>query len=205
MIRRLLVVAAFASLTITASQAQRQQTQQQPSSSTEISIYVVYDDSNAGSQMCHVQLQTGTRMPISDSFTNDRGQVTFHVGAGSYRVVATIAGAEPNEVSFVVNPREAMHQEYIRLKRLAPAGGNSKDGSISSATLNIPDKAGKEFDKGVAASGKQDLDGAKQHFQKAVEIYPQYGMAFVNLGVVSIQGGNVPDGEKYFEQAIKVD
>src|SRR5205823_2509674 len=63
----------------------------------------------------------------------------------------------------------------------------------------------KEFDKGVTASAKQDLPGAGQHFMKATEIYPQYALAFVNLGAIAMQQGNNGEGEHFFEQAIHAD
>jgi Tfp pilus assembly protein PilF len=100
-----------------------------------------------------------------------------------------------------------MHNEWVRVKRKPVSGvvPTSTDGSVSQATLNIPDKARKEFDKGVSSSGKQDFLAANQHFTKATEIYPQYGLAFVNLGAVAMQEGNSAAGEHYFEQAIHAD
>lgn len=206
MIRRIFLLPAFVSLCCIATHAQRPSQQQQPTSQTELTVYVSYDDDNTVPQMCRVQLQTGSRMPVADSFANDRGQVTFHVGQGSYRIVAILNGREVGDVSFAVNPRENVHQEYIRFKHQPAEGaGNSTEGSVSAAALNIPDKAKKEFDKGVSASEKQDLDGASRHFGKAIEIYPQYSMALVNLGVISIKQGHVDDGQALFERAIKAD
>jgi len=205
MIRRLFLLAAIVTLCFASAHGQRSQ-QQQITTFTEVSIYVSYDDDNTVPQMCRVQLQTGARMPVSDTFANDRGQATFRVSPGSYRAVALLNGREVGDVSFAVNPRENVHQEYIRFRhQTSDATASSSEGSVSANTLNIPDKAKKEFDKGISASEKQDMDAANQHFSKAIEIYPQYSMALVNLGVISIKQGHVDEGQTFFERAIKAD
>ena len=184
-----------------------QRTQSGGNNSTEIVINVAFDDNNEVPKMCRIQLLTNARMPVAEAFANDRGQATFHASSGSYMVQALSSDSETAELSFVVNPRETLHNEWIRVKRKLPNGNQptSTAGSISQAALNVPDKAKKEFDKGLSASEKQDLRGATEHFAKATEIYPQYGMAFVNLGAIAMQEGNSAEGQRYFEQAIKAD
>jgi tetratricopeptide (TPR) repeat protein len=113
--------------------------------------------------------------------------------------------AEPGEASFSVQPHESMHSDYIMLKHKAAKGTDSHEASISAAELNIPDKARKEFEKGLSAFDKDDLSTAGQHFSKAVELYPQYSLALVNLGVIEMRQGNQAQGENYFELSIKAD
>ena len=205
MLRRCLSALAVAA--ILASPAYAQRNQQGNVSSVELVLNVAFDDNNEVPKMCRVQLLTSARMPMAEAFANDRGQATFHVSSGSYMVQALSLEAETGEITFVVNSRETMHNEWLRLKRKPVNGGvpTSTDGSVSQSTLNIPDKARKEFDRGVSSSEKQDFLAAIQHFTKAIEIYPQYGLAFANLGAVAMQEGNSAAGEHYFEQAIHAD
>jgi tetratricopeptide (TPR) repeat protein len=205
MIRRCLSLLAIAAFCITPSLAQR--SSNGPANSVEVVINVAFDDNNEIPKMCRVQLLTSARMPVAEVFLNDRGQANFRVSSGSYMVQTNAQDAESGEATFVVNPRETMHNEWVRIKR-KPINGvavTSTEGSISTAALNIPDKAKKEFEKGVSASGKQDLRAATEHFTKAAELYPQFGMAFVNLGAIAMQEGNSAEGQRYFEAAIKAD
>jgi Tfp pilus assembly protein PilF len=184
--------------------AQRSQQQQ---TSTEVQITVTFEDNHNVPQMTRVVLMTSTRTPVGEQFTNDRGQAAFRVGPGNYIAQASSLEAEPAEVSFAVQPRESMHSDYIYMKHKAAkdGAGDSHEGSISTATLNIPDKARKEFEKGLAAFDKNDLPTARDRFSKAVELYPQYALALVNLGVIAMKQGDAVHGESFFEQAIKAD
>ena len=200
MIRRcsILLLAIIASLTLYGQRSQ------QPSS-TEVVITVTFEDNHQVPSMTRVVLFTSTRTPVAEQLANDRGQASFRVSSGNYIAQATSMDAEPGEISFSVQPRESMHSDYIMLKHKATNNTDSKDASISAAELNIPDKARKEFEKGLNAFDKNDFSNARQHFSKAAEIYPQYSLAFVNLGVIEMKQGNAAQGETDFQQAIKAD
>lgn len=185
-----------------------QRSGQQDVTRADVYINVSYDnDDRALPQMYRVQLFTNGRMPISEQLTNDRGQVVFHsVGQGTYMVSVAGQDVETSELSFAVSQHESTHIEFIRLKRKAIAGqASSNQGTVTAAALNIPDKARKEFDKGLAAFDKQDFPVARERFSKAADIYPQYSFAFLNLGVIAMKEGDSAQGQRYFEKAIAVD
>ncbi len=201
MIRRcsILLLGICVSLPLSAQRSQQQQ------SGAEVIVTVTFDDNHQVPQMTRVVLMTSARMPAGEQFANDRGQASFRVSSGSYIVQATSLEGEPVESSFAIQPREAVHSEYLLMKRKAAKNSDSKDGSISAAELNIPDKARKEFDKGLSAFDKEDFPTARQHFTKAVELYPKYALALVNLGVIEMKQGKASQGENYFEKAIQAD
>jgi tetratricopeptide (TPR) repeat protein len=184
------------------------QQQQQMETRADLYVNVAYEDERPAAQFYRVQLFTGGRMPMGEQFTNDRGQVIFHgLGAGSYMVSVRGTDIETAETTFAVNARESMHWEYIRVRR-KPSDGNgtsSTQGSISAAALNVPPKALKEFDKGLAAFNKQDFPEARERFTKATEIYPQYAMAYLNLGVIATKENNMEEGQRCFQRAIQAD
>lgn len=69
------------------------------------------------------------------------------------------------------------------MARLNIAGG-IEHALVSASELAIPARARKEFDKGNHALLKQDLQQARHHLGKAIEIYPAFASAYNNLGVV---------------------
>jgi tetratricopeptide (TPR) repeat protein len=201
MIRRcsILLLAISATLPVFAQRSQQQQT------GAEVLVTVTFEDNHQVPSMARISLFTSARMPVAEQFANDRGQASFRVSSGNYLVQATSLEGEAVESSFTIQPREAMHSEYLLMKRKSKKDADSHEGSISAAQLNIPDKARKEFDKGLSAFDKDDFNTAAQHFSKAVEIYPQYALALVNLGVIDMKENNMVGGQQYFEAAIKAD
>jgi tetratricopeptide (TPR) repeat protein len=174
---------------------------------TDIEVRVSYENDRPISEQVHVQLLTSTGSTLADQFTHDQSQVTFHgVGPGNYILRASGIGIENSEERVTIEARDTTHFAYIRVK---PKPNGTEHimtlGSISSAELNIPDKARKEFEKGVSSMGKNQNDEAEKHFSKAAEIYPQYAAAFNNLGVLAMKSGNAEAGKGFFETAVRAD
>lgn len=183
------------------------QRQQQQETHADVYVNVAYENDHPVGMQYRVQLLTNGRMPMGEQFTNDRGQVIFRgLSVGSYQLIVLGVDIENTELGFSIGPHESMHTEFIRVKlKSATAKPSSNQGTVSSASLNIPDRARKEFDKGLAAFAKQDLVTAREHFAKAVEIYPQYSAALLNLGVIAMRQQDPAAGQHYFEEAIKAD
>ena len=80
------------------------------------------------------------------------------------------------------------------------------EGSTSSATsLGVPDKARKEYEKGLADRKNGKLDSAQERFQKAVEAYPEYAEAWLELGRVQAQGNDAAGARQSFHRSIAAD
>jgi tetratricopeptide (TPR) repeat protein len=155
-----------------------------------------------------VDLLTSGGAIVAQLFTRDQGEVTFHsVFPGNYKLrVVGIDIEENSEASFSVESRESIHFETVRVKlKKTEAQQSSNQGNISAASLNIPDKARKEFAKGVSSMSKNDMPEAQKHFSRATEIYPEYAGAYNNLGVIAMKSGSPDDGKKLFEQAVRAD
>src|SRR4029077_13866994 len=121
-------------------------------------------------------------VPMADTVTDDSGQAFFHnLRPGNYSLSATGPEGEAQETSFTINRGELTHNERLVIVRKEGTTPSSNQGSVSKAALNIPDKARKEFDKGLVAFKKEDFPAARERFNKAIELYPQYSLAFVNL------------------------
>jgi Flp pilus assembly protein TadD len=68
----------------------------------------------------------------------------------------------------------------IILKRV----GNVEGTTISMSSLNAPKDALKAFDKGRELLKKEKSDEAERSFQKAVDLYPKYAVAWYQLGLL---------------------
>ncbi len=80
----------------------------------------------------------------------------------------------------------------------------SKNAMVSASGLAIPSKAQKELDKGNSDLSNDKLDTAKQHFLKAIEIYPQFDQAFNNLAVVYMKSGDRAAAKEALGKAIAI-
>jgi tetratricopeptide (TPR) repeat protein len=91
----------------------------------------------------------------------------------------------------------------IRRKGEKPLPKSPK-GIVSATGLTVPKGAQKELDKGNKALVENQIEQAKLHFTKAIELYPQFDQAYNNLGVVLIKTGDTAGGRKAFEKALEL-
>ncbi|MCU1307734.1 MAG: repeat protein [Acidobacteriaceae bacterium] len=174
----------------------------------DVEVRITYENERPADGQIRVDLLASGGAIVAQQFTRDQGQVTFHsVFPGNYRLRVSGIDIEDNsETTFAVESRESVHFETVRVKtKKTDAQQSSNQGNISAAVLNIPDKARKEFEKGVSSMSKNDMPEAQKHFSKATEIYPQYAGAYNNLGVIAMKSGSPDDGKKLFEQAVRAD
>jgi len=80
-------------------------------------------------------------------------------------------------------------------------------GTVDGLTVSVvsalaPKDARKSYEKGTAAAGKQNWDEAQKSFEKAVELYPKYSVAWFDLGRLQEQNGHLEDARKDYEQAL---
>jgi hypothetical protein len=80
-----------------------------------------------------------------------------------------------------------------------------KGSSISVTSLQVPDGARKEFDKGQKDEHSNHLASAQQHMEKAVAIYDKYAAAWNELGKIEATNHDADKARKDFEKAIAVD
>lgn len=169
----------------------------------EVRVRVVYDDDRSVTSPVSVQLLTGSGTPIQEEMSNDRGEVQFRsLPAGEYRVKVTGRGVKDTEAALFANEGGLM-----QLVRVEPKMGEpiSLKGYVSARQLTIPEKAQKEFDKGARDLQDANLSGARKHFEKANELFPNYAAALNNLGVVAIQENDNAKAYDYFQKAVAAD
>ena len=155
---------------------------------------------------CKVELLTGTGQYVTSAFSDSNGTMSFSgMRPGNYRIRASGPGYEEVTTNVFSITGGQTHVEYITLQ---PTGGaaspNSPMSTVAAADLNVPEKARKELEHGDRAAAQGDWGLALKHFQKALEIYPQYARAYNNMGVVHMHSGDTPRGREAFEKAISI-
>jgi tetratricopeptide (TPR) repeat protein len=89
----------------------------------------------------------------------------------------------------------------IFLHRLADVEGTS----VSVTALNAPKDAVKAYEKGTQSLHKMKLDDAAKEFEKAVQIYPKYANAWLDLGRVQLQQKMTDAARESFKKATDAD
>jgi hypothetical protein len=77
--------------------------------------------------------------------------------------------------------------------------------TTSATTTAAPKEAQKAYTKGVEAFKKANIDESQKSFQKAVELYPQYAVAWCDLGKVYEMRDHFGDARKAYEKALEAD
>jgi len=91
------------------------------------------------------------------------------------------------------------------IRRDGPKQGEASGTVISLASLKVPNKARKEYEKGMKAAQKEKFDEALAYLRKATEIYPKYAEAFNSMGRVHRAQKRDDEARKAFESAIAAD
>lgn len=178
----------------------------------DLTIRVLFNSDRQAGEGLRVQLLTSYGTPIDDRVTDSTGIVTFpQLDPGGYRV--RISGnniEETTSAEIILDPMDNQRMEMVRVNPVSTETASSPGAApagppISAVELNVPDSAKKEFDKGTEAMQKHDLGSARKHFDNAVKIYPKYGYAYNDLGILSAQGGDMPAARNYFQRAIMAD
>jgi Flp pilus assembly protein TadD len=80
------------------------------------------------------------------------------------------------------------------------------EGFTTSATTRMASKdAQKAYQKGVEAAKKGNVDEAQKSFQKAVELYPQFATAWMDLGRIYEYRDHIAEARKAYQQALASD
>src|SRR5207244_12398292 len=77
--------------------------------------------------------------------------------------------------------------------------------TVSATSAQAPNGARKAFEKGRAQQKKQKWDDAQRSFEKAVETYPKYAVAWFELGRVKLRKTDEAGAREAFNQALSAD
>jgi Flp pilus assembly protein TadD len=115
---------------------------------------------------------------------------------------ASLAGFRSDTVSLMNRRRmDSPDIGTIVLHRLANVEGLT----ISATTGMAPKDAKKAYDKGREALQKGKPEEAEKHFEKAVDIYPKFAVAWNELGRLRLSHGQKLEARTAFQNSIHAD
>src|SRR6266568_5878597 len=118
----------------------------------------------------------------------------------TYEIVVDEPGYEPAQASTQLDGSSSPLVLYLNPPNPAQSQRNSY--TVSARELKIPDKARKEYIKGLRSMGQNDLAGSVSHFTKAAQAFPDYYEAFYHIGVVETRRDRLEEALPAFQKAI---
>jgi len=156
-----------------------------------------------------VTLQT-LRGTVIVVFTDNQGQFEFsELVPGNYQIEV-----EPTDRNQFDTSNEDVQvfrgaPSVVTLTVKARAGSNSRNKnstvSVTELSRDVPSKAKKEFEKASVAASKGLTEEAIAHLKSAVAIYPQFAMAYNDLGVQLLAAGRLDEARDALERAVGLD
>jgi tetratricopeptide (TPR) repeat protein len=154
--------------------------------------------------------------PMDSVYCDNEGRFAFYnLLPNLYYVAIESDDYQPVRVSVVVNPKisrtSSVHISLMPKEKAAAekppdaaSGSNPFAISASDSGKSFPPEVKKEYDAGVKADGRGKAEEAIRHYQKAVELAPDFYPARNNLGVHYMDKGDLKQAEEEFAQVIKV-
>lgn len=150
----------------------------------------------------------GVTTPFADDTLADPdGHFKFKkLAAGAYTITVLVPGRGEARMTVEVGPGTADSHGRVRavleLKEENLVFDARRKDLISAKQLAIPESARREFDEAQKALSKRDSAGAVAHLEKAVEIAPQFELAWNNLGTIAYRAQQYPRAEDCFRRAL---
>jgi tetratricopeptide (TPR) repeat protein len=114
-----------------------------------------------------------------------------------------LAGFRSQAVS--LTGRRPMDDPNVGTILLHRIGGGEEGITVSMVSLAAPKDAKKAYDKGMDALKKKKYEDAQNNFEKAVELYPKYAVAWYELGRLRASQDQYDIARGSFGEAIKAD
>jgi len=149
----------------------------------------------------------GADFPYSAStLSGTGGRFRFKkLDPGAYVVLVFLPGR--GEVRRTVEVRPSLADEKGRVSvtiPFRPTGETIKrSNTVSVGELSVPDKARREYGRALKRLNKRDVEGARKHLLRAVEIAPNFAAAWNHLGTIAYLSADYEQAADYFREALK--
>ena len=155
----------------------------------------------------------GATAPFEDSTLADsEGRFRFRgLPAGAYTLGAFVPGRGEMRRTIEIGPSQADARNRIELSvELRDGEFESRDSLrrealVSAKELAIPEGAHREYEEAEKRLARRDVAGAVAHFERAVELAPQFSEAWNHLGTIAYQARDYTRAETCFRKALDAD
>jgi tetratricopeptide (TPR) repeat protein len=148
----------------------------------------------------------------ASTLSDDAGRFTFRkLEPGAYTVsVFTPAQGEARQ-TVEIGPSTADSRQRVSLtirfkdSDFVYADPTRRRHAVSTKQLAIPERAVREYQDAQRDLAHNDADSATRRLEHAVELAPQFAMAWNNLGTIAYQTRRYPRAEECFREALRQD
>lgn len=91
-------------------------------------------------------------------------------------------------------------QVYLRAK----AGAQTRPGVLNAALANVPKASIEFYEKGVEAAGRNETDKAIVELKRAIELYPNFGLALNELGEQYLKKGELDKAAEVLTKVLQL-
>lgn len=154
-----------------------------------------------------VTLSGSNALIISGDWNNHCDVEFTDVPEGEYRV--NISGerfttADLNNTFYIASNAPTNFVIQMQPRKFKDFGGLGASAFVSATDLAVPNRARKQLDKSNELIRKHELQQAVERLKKAIAIYPQYAMAYNNLGVLYSELGDRVREDEALQKAISL-
>ncbi|HZU24378.1 MAG TPA: tetratricopeptide repeat protein [Bryobacteraceae bacterium] len=152
----------------------------------------------------------GATTPFATSTLADSaGHFRFRrVTPGAYTLAVFVPGKGEWRTTVDVGPGSADARCRVHVSVDSPAfafDAETQRNTVSARALTIPGAARREYEQAQKDLGRRDVGSAVAHLQRAVQLAPQFAVAWNNLGAISYQAQRFEQAEAQFRRALKED
>ncbi|HUS18912.1 MAG TPA: tetratricopeptide repeat protein [Terriglobales bacterium] len=152
-----------------------------------------------------VQLQDQFGSKVAESSPNSEGKIVFRTCSKvTYRLRAFGPSIEEIQLDNLVPGQGDKIMSLVLHHKNSQANRHSVSATVSASRLKVPRRANREFEKGNRDLAEGKLSQAQKHFERSIELYPQFDQAYNNLGVVLMRMDRPQDGKAAFEKAAQI-
>jgi tetratricopeptide (TPR) repeat protein len=162
-------------------------------------VFVEGGNRPIGGASVNIRLLTGG--PFTSVLTDWTGRFQVRgLNTGVYEIVVEEAGYEPTrETLQLYGPSSPLE---LHLRATNPSPVRRTDYAVSVRELRIPPKARNAFEKGLEHLAKNDANGSRTHFVRAIATFPDYYEAYYHMGVADLRLGREEKASQAFQKAI---
>ena len=163
--------------------------------------------------LINLQIREAT---INTTYADDSGRFGFYaLPGGIYNLIVEDDDYLPEKVQAVVNPLVSQQTFVpITLTRKTSAANNSSQPRLPGGNPNVvdlrdytrrfPKKAVKEYEKGLEAEKHSDNKNAVEHYQRCLDMSPDFYPAHNELGSLFVAKSDFDAARKEFEEVLRL-
>ena len=175
----------------------------QPATATTIYGAILSEEDDQPLANTKVEIQASAGGAVVTSFTDPAGNFQAATRfSDSYVIVVTHPGCQPVQRDV---PREATASRLLIFLRASAAAQPlplDSNNFVSLRDLKIPNKARRQFDKGVQHLTKKDPAGSLDAFRKAIQDFPAYHEAYLEMALADMLLHRGDDAQAALQRAL---